>query len=57
MGYIYPFNGRTINSYFCMVKMKDRGRNDKQHKPSSAVKLKRHVVSCEAFKHKSAMKL
>ena len=23
-----------------MVKMKDRGRNEKQHKPSSAVKLK-----------------
>ncbi len=40
-----------------MVKMKDRGRNEKKHKPSSAVKLKRHVVSCEAFKHKSAMKL
>ncbi len=40
-----------------MVKMKDRGRNEKQHKPSSAVKLKRHVVSCEAFKHKSVVKL
>lgn len=40
-----------------MVKMKDRGRNEKQHKPSSAVKLKRHVVSYEACKHKSAMKL
>ena len=39
-----------------MVNMKDRGRNEKQHKPSSAVKLKRHI-SCEAFKHKSAVKL
>ena len=57
MGYVYPFNGRTINSYFCIVKMKDRRRNEKQHKSSSAVKLKRHIIRCEAFKHKSAMKL
>ena len=40
-----------------MAKMKDRRINEKQHKPSSAVKLKRHIISCEAFKHKSAMKL
>ena len=57
MGYVYPFNGRTINSYFCIVKMKDRGRNEKQHKSSSAVKLKRHIISSEVFKHKSAVKL
>ena len=30
-----------INDYLCIVKMKDRGRNEKQHKPSSAVKLKK----------------
>ena len=39
-----------------MAKMKDRRINEKQHKPSSAVKLKRHIISCEAFKHKSAVK-
>ena len=39
-----------------MVNMKDRGRNEKQHKPSSAVKLKRNIISCEVFKHKSAVK-
>ncbi len=30
-----------INDYLCIIKMKDRGRNEKQHKPSSAVKLKK----------------